>query len=238
MNIKVIANYIMVRLGIRQILPSYYITKVILKENNDPLVRIDENKDILIADRMNPPIYLRKHVYEMLIKFIDEIKTDGYRVKLYDAYRSFEDQKNSWEKRLKETKIEHPELSDDKIRMLTSLKVSDVIDKNNVGGHQTGGAVDITLVDNNGKEIDMGTKYEEYNEKTITKNKFITNEQKQNRRYMIEKLEKLGFNNFPAEWWHFSYGDKMWAAYKNKKTCMYGYIEPENNHIEEGEKDE
>lgn len=227
MNIKVLANYIMVRMGIREILPAYYIRKVKLEENNDPLVRIDENEEIIIADRLKKPVYLRKHVYDMLQRFIDDVKQDRYRIKLYDAYRSFKEQKESWEQRIKETKLENPDLSDSEIVKLTSLKVSSVMDKNNVGGHQTGGAIDITLVDSEGKEIDMGTKYEEYNEKTYTNNKTITDKQKKNRKYMLEKLEKLGFNNFPAEWWHFSYGDKMWAAYKNKNTCMYGYIEPE-----------
>ena len=39
----------------------------------------------------------------------------------------------------------------------------------------------------------------------------------------VAKMQKLGFANFPAEWWHFCYGDKMWAAYKSKKTAFYGY---------------
>ena len=227
MNIKVLANYIMVRMGIRQILPGEIIKKVKLEENHDPLVRIDENENIIIADRMEPPIYLRSHVYDMLKSFIEEVGEDGYKVKLYDAYRSFDEQKASWEQRIKDTKAEHPDLPDEEIEKLTSLKVSNITDKENVGGHQTGGAIDITLVDKDGEELDMGTRYEEYSEKTHTKNSTITEEQKKNRRYMCEKLEKLGFNNFPAEWWHYSYGDKMWAAYKNKKTCMYGYIEPE-----------
>ena len=39
-----------------------------------------------------------------------------------------------------------------------------------------------------------------------------------------ESLINAGFVNYPAEWWHFSYGDKMWAAYGNKKSAMYGEI--------------
>ena len=72
----------------------------------------------------------------------------------------------------------------------------------------------------------MGTRYEEYTEKTVTHNKSITDFQRNNRFYLKNKLEKYGFQNFPAEWWHFSYGDKMWSAYKHKKSCIYGYIEP------------
>ena len=42
-------------------------------------------------------------------------------------------------------------------------------------------------------------------------------------------MKKLDFVNFPAEWWHYCYGDRMWAAYKGKKECFYGYIEPTLN---------
>ena len=52
MNIKVLANYMMVRMGIREILPGEIIKKVKLEENHDPLVRIDENENIIIADIM------------------------------------------------------------------------------------------------------------------------------------------------------------------------------------------
>lgn len=227
MNIRVLFNYVLVRMGIRHILPAYFIRKVKIEENNDSLVRIDENEDMILSDRMKMPVYLRSQVYEMLKDFIDIVKKDGYKVKLYDAYRSFDEQQLSWNQRIKDTKAENPELSDEEIERRTNLKVSRIDGKENVGGHQTGGAIDITLVDSDGKELDMGTKYEEYSEKTYTKNNTITEEQKRNRRYMLFKLENLGFVNFPAEWWHYSYGDKMWAAYKNKKICIYGYVEPE-----------
>ena len=72
----------------------------------------------------------------------------------------------------------------------------------------------------------MGTKYSQHNNKTKTKSKLLTKEEKENRDYLLKSLEKLGFINYPNEWWHFCYGDKMWAAYKFKKTCFYGFIEP------------
>ena len=225
MTIRVFANSILVRLGIRHTLPDDCIRKVIINECGEPLVRIDTNTNIEFDRIINKPIYLRKTAYSLLCKFIDDVAKDGYSVKLYDAYRSFDDQMNSWKERLEQTRKEFPNYTEEEVIRATSLRVAHVEDKSNVGGHQTGGAIDITLT-KDGKEIDMGTKYEEYNKKTITHNDLITDEQKKNRFYLKKKLEKHGFNNFPSEWWHFSYGDKMWAAYKYKKTCIYGYIEP------------
>lgn len=31
-------------------------------------------------------------------------------------------------------------------------------------------------------------------------------------------MAKEGFINFPGEWWHFSYGDRVWSAYKGKRN--------------------
>ena len=76
----------------------------------------------------------------------------------------------------------------------------------------------------------MGTNYEEYSEKTFTNSKKISKEAILNRKYLKNNLENLGFKNFPAEWWHYSYGDKMWAAYNFNKECIYGYIEPEEQN--------
>lgn len=225
-KIKVFYNYILVRLKIRKILPSYYIKKIKVIENNEELVRIDLDKDIIISSRLKKPVYLRKKVYEKLKIFSKELKQKNLKIKLYDAYRSYEDQKKSWDRRYKETKSNNPNLDAAELERLTKLKVSKITSIDNVGGHQTGGAIDITLVDKNGKELKMGTEYSEHNDKTKTSNKELTKEEKENRELLVKSLEKLGFVNYPNEWWHFCYGDKMWAAYKYKKNCPYGYIEP------------
>lgn len=225
-NIKVFYNYLLVRLKIRKILPSYYIKKVKVIDNKEKLVRIDLNKDIIISNKLNPPIYLREEVYKKLLVFINDLKKKNLKIKIYDAYRSYEEQERSWNRRYEETKKQYPELDEKELERLTKLKVSKISNINNVGGHQTGGAIDITLIDKNGKELNMGTNYSQHNIKTKTESKELTKEEKDNRQLLVKSLENLGFVNYPNEWWHFSYGDKMWAAYKYKKSCPYGYIEP------------
>jgi D-alanyl-D-alanine dipeptidase len=68
----------------------------------------------------------------------------------------------------------------------------------------------------------MGTKYLEINDKTFTKSKKISPEENKNRRILSDAMQKAGFANYPAEWWHFSYGDRLWAAYSGRKLCAYG----------------
>lgn len=222
MEYKVWYNYLMFKLGKRKVLPKKIINKVKVNDNNEELVIVDDKK-ILIDKRMNKPVYLRKTVYDKLSKLDNMIKNKGYKIKLYDAYRSLDEQKKSWEKRIAETRRLFPDVSEEEIVRITTLKVANPTE--GVGGHQTGGAIDITLVDKNGKELDMGSKYEEHIEQTKSYSKELSEEQARNRKYLFDKMKELDFINYPTEWWHFSYGDKMWAAYKGLKSCFYGYID-------------
>lgn len=222
MGYKVWYNYFLFKLGKRKILPSKIINLVKVVENGEKLIKITCN-NIIVDKRVKYP-YLRESLVLKLELISELLKEKGYTLKIYDAYRSYEDQKKSWDKRLKETKIEHPNVDIKELERLTSLKVAKPTKGH--GGHQTGGAIDVTLIDKNGNELDMGTKYAEHNSKTKTDSNEITQEQKENRRILYDVLTDADFVNFPAEWWHYCYGDNMWAAYKKKKKCMYGFINP------------
>lgn len=37
-------------------------------------------------------------------------------------------------------------------------------------------------------------------------------------------MYKEGFANYFEEWWHFSYGDQLWATYRYKRYAIYGSI--------------
>ena len=43
-----------------------------------------------------------------------------------------------------------------------------------------------------------------------------------NRKLLLRTMQKQGFVNYPNEWWHFCYGDKLYAAYKFEKQAIYG----------------
>lgn len=96
------------------------------------------------------------------------------------------------------------------------------ITKDDIGGHQTGGAIDCTLCSSDGQLLDMGTHYLEFTDKTKTNSSSLSKEQKRNRDLLCDAMKNAGFVNYPNEWWHFSYGDKMWAAYKHRRVAIYG----------------
>ena len=43
----------------------------------------------------------------------------------------------------------------------------------------------------------------------------------QNRRLLYHLMTSAGFANNPTEWWHFSYGDQMWAKLTNQPSAFY-----------------
>ena len=95
--------------------------------------------------------------------------------------------------------------------------------------HSTGGALDVCLSDTAGNLIEMGSAIDQmdnsskpdFYEKVKGKNAIIWN----SRRKLLKKtMVKFGFAQHPNEWWHFSYGDQLWA-WKNKKAkAIYGKI--------------
>jgi zinc D-Ala-D-Ala dipeptidase len=100
-----------------------------------------------------------------------------------------------------------------------------------VAGHPTGGAVDITIViqQDNGeyKELDMGGYLSDQHpllQTLPTYSSSITPEQQENRLILRNIMVEAGFAPFNGEWWHFSYGDKEWAAYYEKPNAIYSSV--------------
>ena len=94
--------------------------------------------------------------------------------------------------------------------------------------HNTGGAVDLTLCDENGDYLDMGTKFDEFSGKSWT-NHFEEIEQddivRDNRRLLYNTMIKAGFANLPSEWWHYDYGGKFWAYFTKNEAIYDGVID-------------
>ena len=95
--------------------------------------------------------------------------------------------------------------------------------------HSTGGALDITLADAYGNIIDMGSDIDQMDDKSkpdFYKNiksdeAIIWNDR---RNLLKEIMVKYEFVQHPNEWWHFSYGDQLWAWKNKKPNALYGKI--------------
>ena len=100
--------------------------------------------------------------------------------------------------------------------------------------HSTGAAVDLTLADLNGSPIEMGGEidqigdislpnyYSSYGKGSINSKASLWHSR---RKILARVMEKAGFCQHPNEWWHFSYGDQLWAWKKNILLASYGRID-------------
>jgi D-alanyl-D-alanine dipeptidase len=76
--------------------------------------------------------------------------------------------------------------------------------------HNYGAAVDLTVVDEKGQELDMGTPFDFFGdlaqprfEDTFLKAGKLTADQIQNRRLLRKIMADAGFFSISSEWWHF-----------------------------------
>ena len=97
-----------------------------------------------------------------------------------------------------------------------------------VAPHTTGGAIDLTIVNKDGIELDMGTRLNASPQKTedatFTNAGHVSDAAKANRQILIDVMTEAGFTNYPTEWWHWSYGDKYWG-FMNDKSAIYGSVD-------------
>jgi D-alanyl-D-alanine dipeptidase len=199
------------------------IKKVIVKENNEPLVEINQtNRIVLFRENKFLDPRVRKNVFDLLVKASDNLPT-GYKLLVVTAYRSFNFQKELYKQRLIQLAKRYP------FKMIFQYPkwikmVNRYTSPPGGSSHQTGGAVDITIIDSNDNLLDMGTSLSDYGEKVHTENNLITTEQRKNRKILYNVMIEAGFINYPLEWWHYSYGDRMWAAYSRFDKCFYDKI--------------
>jgi D-alanyl-D-alanine dipeptidase len=70
--------------------------------------------------------------------------------------------------------------------------------------HNRGGAVDITLVDANGIELDMGTPFDFFGVEASHNNTNLSQKIKENRLLLKIIMNENGFNSLDSEWWHYN----------------------------------
>jgi len=140
--------------------------------------------------------YLRKSTALALIKANEEFIKKGYRIKLYDCYRPLDIKKKMW-KILPETDY--------------------VANPKKGSKHNKGAAVDLTLVDSLGKELDMGTQFDFFGKEAHHTYLNHTKEVLANRKMLKEVLQKHNFKSIYNEWWHYEYRPERYSKVSNFK---------------------
>ena len=134
-----------------------------------------------------PRCLLRPEAAKALVKAHKNLQKKGLGLKMFDCYRPRPYQQRLWDK------VPNPDY------VTPPAKGS---------MHSRGAAVDLTIVDKAGKELDMGTPYDFFGKEAHTDNLNLPAQVLTNRRLLREALEAVGFKGIRTEWWHFSFQGK------------------------------
>ncbi|MPW29199.1 D-alanyl-D-alanine dipeptidase [Agarivorans sp. B2Z047] len=174
---------------------------------------------------------LRRQVLKKLLD-VDASLPSGLRLRLYEAYRSPGFQQQLFNQHMQDIIEIEPNLTMKNSYQRTAQLVApsrSFDGKPLCPPHSTGGAVDIEIVDKQGKVIDFGMEIQDW--RTVPSKLCssdytgISSLAKTNRRLLRSAMLQAGFVNYSREWWHFSYGDQYWAYMQNKPHAIYGRIE-------------
>ncbi|MBP5442320.1 MAG: M15 family metallopeptidase [Treponema sp.] len=163
-----------------------------------------------VGDRIDgyeePCALLTKEAARALKSASNELIVQGYRLKIYDAYRpvSAVTQFTLWG------------IEDQDIRMkpyfYPDLEKQDLFKLGYIAkrsSHSRGSTVDLTLLDmTSGREIDMGSPFDLFSEKSHPDYRGITAEQYDNRMMLQKVMVRNGFEPLDCEWWHFTLKDE------------------------------
>lgn len=190
-------------------------------ETEDPpqLIVIEDGGGIRFNEAFTTERRLRKVIFQKIMAAKSHLP-DHLGFVIYEAYRPRARQIELWKIVWSQVKKSYPDADDDEMALRCNTFVSNPY---KVGsGHQFGCSIDITLVDNrNNQELDMGCGLDEFSDKTKTASTLITKSQQQNRSLLCDALHSQGLINYPSEWWHFSYGDRLWAILTNRPETLY-----------------
>lgn len=160
---------------VNKYIPDIYVELMYATDNNFTGVRIYDFTDA----------YLRYGTVKKLANVQKELKEQGYRLKIWDAYRPFEAQQKLWEVYPDPNYVANP--------------------ANGMKKHNIGGTVDITMVTADGSVISMPTEFDDFSLKADRDYSDIEDEEAvKNVMILQNAMENNGFTGYQGEWWDYS----------------------------------
>lgn len=216
-------GYIGTHVGAGAIIPGEKSTSVIDRDATDaifhghPLVRVtNPTHDVLLELTYATPsnvagqtIYKRpiclihRDADACLRLAVQGAAQAGYRLKIFDAFRPHEAQVLLWETAADKAYVADPLIG---------------------SNHTRGTAVDLTLVDASGQELDMGTAFDDMTSLSHHFCDRVSPKAQANRLLLLEIMKKAGFEPIPHEWWH--YALPQWERYPLIPSDTLGPLNP------------
>ena len=185
------------------------------------------------------PYWVRQSVLTALQQAQKKLETQspGWKIQIFDAYRPLAVQQFMVDYTFQALRQQSSDLSDQEIaQRVTQFWAKPSPNPQTPPPHSTGAAVDITLVNSKGETVDLGGEIDEISARSYPnfyedKATFTGQLYHQRRELLKNIMTTAGFQQHPAEWWHFSLGDQMWAWLKDQGSSQtetiayYGRVE-------------
>ncbi|MFZ4670626.1 MAG: M15 family metallopeptidase [Flavobacterium sp.] len=141
--------------------------------------------DNFLKEKLYPcaECFLRVKTVKSLLEANKAFSQKGYKIKLFDCYRPIAIQKKMFKIVPDPNFVANPK-------------------KGSI--HNRGGAVDISLVDSLGVEVNMGTKFDFFGEEASHNYQNLSEEILANRKFLKKIMLQNNFKSFDSEWWHYN----------------------------------
>ena len=143
--------------------------------------------------------FLRPKVAEKIVQIQQALQKQQTGLKMLDCFRPRPTQQKLWDK------VPDP-------RYVTNPAKGSM--------HNRGAAVDLTIVDSLGQELDMGTAFDYFGQEAYHAYTNLPDSVLANRKLLKETMETFGFKPIRTEWWHYSLpgqgyplSDMLWKCY-------------------------
>jgi D-alanyl-D-alanine dipeptidase len=185
------------------------------------------------VDGATDKLWLRQSVADRLLKVNARVAVAGLELFLFDAWRPREVQAyfhDVWmpaELQRRDPSLTGAALVEEVERYWAAPSEN----AESPAPHATASAVDLTLRWKGGEQLWMGSLFDDVTQlanrdrfENLDPNNFSFSDQeaRANRRLLHWLMVEEGFAGHPDEWWHFSWGDQMWAALTNAPAAHYG----------------
>ena len=173
-----------------------------------------------------PRSWVREGVAERLARVAAGLP-DGLTLVIWDGYRPLETQASIYGKYLDELSAIHPDWPAESLEQAASRFVTP---PSRAAGapppHLTGGAVDLTLGDGDGRPLDLGTEFDAFVPQAAAHAlEDHPGEVRDRRRLLFWAMAGQGFTAYAEEWWHFDHGDQFWGL-ATGRPARYAAAEP------------
>ncbi len=172
------------------------------------------------------PYYLRQGVLDRAIRAQERLQQlhPSWQLQIFDAYRPVAVQQYMVDYTFRQTVADRgleigqlsPAQTEQIWQDVYQIWAIPSFDLDTPPPHSTGAAIDLTLVDERGNVVNMGSPIDEMSPRSQpeyfgTAIEPILQQYHRNRQILCQIMNYAGFARHPAEWWHFSIGDQLWA---------------------------